>query len=81
MTGDLEAVAQGVPELADKMLPAHAPPMDLQCRLCELEAENARLRLLVSELLVANQRLREDYKELRGHQTFALEARSAAAAG
>lgn len=32
---------------------------DLQCRVCELEAENARLRLLVSELLVANQRLRE----------------------
>lgn len=31
---------------------------DLGCRVCELEAENERLRLLVSELLVANQRLR-----------------------
>jgi hypothetical protein len=34
--------------------------MDAQCRLCELETENERLRLLVGELLVANQRLREN---------------------
>lgn len=34
-------------------------PVDLTCRVCELEAENARLRLLVSELLTANQQLRE----------------------
>ena len=33
--------------------------LDLQCRVYELETENSRLRLLVSELLVANQRLRE----------------------
>jgi hypothetical protein len=37
--------------------PADAPA--LHCRVCELEVENARLRLLVGELLVANQRLRE----------------------
>ncbi len=35
------------------------PAVDLHCRVCELEVENARLRLLVGELLVANQRLRE----------------------
>jgi hypothetical protein len=34
-------------------------PRELQCRVCELEEENTRLRLLVSELLVANQQLRE----------------------
>lgn len=34
----------------------------------ELEAENARLRLLVSELLVMNQRLREESKALQGDQ-------------
>jgi hypothetical protein len=32
---------------------------DLPCRICELETENQRLRLLVGELLVENQRLRE----------------------
>ena len=35
---------------------------DLECRVCELEAENTRLRLLVSELLVTNQQLRETVK-------------------
>jgi hypothetical protein len=34
-------------------------PRALECRVCELETENARLRLLVAELLVVNQRLRE----------------------
>ena len=33
---------------------------ELPCRVCELETENARLRLLVGELLVANQRLRDE---------------------
>jgi hypothetical protein len=47
---------------------------DAQCRVCELETENARLRLLVSELLVANQRLREDYRAIRGDQASSLEA-------
>jgi hypothetical protein len=42
--------------------------LDAQCRVCELETENARLRLLVSELLVANQRLREDNKRPRMDQ-------------
>ncbi|MGB0122954.1 MAG: hypothetical protein WA419_21350 [Silvibacterium sp.] len=37
--------------------PAGAP--ELHCRVCELEVENTRLRLLVGELLVANQHLRE----------------------
>jgi hypothetical protein len=35
------------------------PLADLHCRVCELETENNRLRLLVGELLVLNQRLRE----------------------
>ena len=35
---------------------------DLSCRVCELEEENARLQLLVGEMLVANQRLREEAK-------------------
>lgn len=34
--------------------------LDVACRMRGLEEENARLRLLVSELLVENQRLRED---------------------
>ena len=36
-----------------------ASPPELECRVRELETENARLRLLVGELLVLNQRLRE----------------------
>lgn len=39
--------------------PAGEAEHDLRCRLCELEEENARLRLLIHEMLVANQRLRE----------------------
>lgn len=39
--------------------PSTAAAPELQCRVCELEEENTRLRLLVSELLTANQRLRE----------------------
>ncbi|HTV04722.1 MAG TPA: hypothetical protein VME86_05085 [Acidobacteriaceae bacterium] len=38
------------------------PAVDLHCRVCELETENGRLRLLVGELLVLNQRLREAAK-------------------
>ena len=52
-------------------------PLDLECRVCELETDNARLRLLVGELLVANQRLREDYKRLRGDQRARLETKPA----
>jgi hypothetical protein len=44
-----------VPELTS----APEKIVDAQCRICELETENARLRLLVGELLVSNQRLRE----------------------
>jgi hypothetical protein len=36
---------------------------------------------MVGELLVKNQRLREDSKGLRGHQAPALEVRSVEAAG
>jgi hypothetical protein len=36
-----------------------AAASELKCRVCELEEDNTRLRLLVGELLVANQRLRE----------------------
>lgn len=39
---------------------AVASPPELECRVSELETENARLRLLVGELLVLNQRLREE---------------------
>lgn len=51
-------------------VPAHEaessqPVVDLHCRVCELETENGRLRLLVGELLVLNQRLREDMKVRR----------------
>lgn len=35
-------------------------------RVRELESENARLRLLVGELLVANQRLREEGRRSHG---------------
>ncbi len=38
---------------------------DLRCRVCELEEETTRLRLLVSELLVTNQQLREEAKRDR----------------
>ena len=43
-------------------------------RLLELEAENARLKRLVGELLVANQLLRERGKQERGN--LAAEVRS-----
>ncbi|HEV2464096.1 MAG TPA: hypothetical protein VGT04_09845 [Acidobacteriaceae bacterium] len=36
---------------------------DVASRMRELEEENARLRLLVSELLVENQRLRESARK------------------
>jgi hypothetical protein len=55
----VEAVSRGVPEIADEVLPARVSAQDLECRVCELETENGRLRLLVGELLVANQKLRE----------------------
>lgn len=42
-----------------------AAAADLRCRVCELEEENARLRLLVSELLVTNQQLREEARQIR----------------
>ena len=50
---------------------ALASPLELECRVCELETENARLRLLVGELLVVNQRLRDNSRAL---QTSSLEA-------
>ena len=67
----VEALARGTP-----MEPAHAvyEPVaapDLNCRVCELETENARLRLLVGELLVANQSLRESLKLVRAEESAA----------
>ena len=64
------------------MAPAAAEhaELDAQCRVCELETENARLRLLVSELLVENQRLREDNKTLRS-QDLSLQASLLSRAG
>jgi hypothetical protein len=63
MEPTLEASARGAPQAT------FAP--DLQCRVCELEEENIRLRLLVSELLVANQQLREQghgRQSAKGHR-------------
>lgn len=57
------AIARRVPPAAEP-LAGYA-----QCRVCELEEENARLRLLVGELLVANQKLRE--QRVRGHEPAA----------
>jgi hypothetical protein len=55
----VEALARGAPvETAHAVYEPVAAP-DITCRVCELETENARLRLLVGELLVANQRLRD----------------------
>lgn len=59
-------LVSSVPERAvDDVTAALIAPPDLACRMCELETENARLRLLVSELLVANQKLREKAAPLR----------------
>jgi hypothetical protein len=66
-----EAVAQGARSEPSAGDPANDPPVtlipdaDWQSRVCELETENARLRLLVSELLAANQRLREGARPIR----------------
>jgi hypothetical protein len=46
--------------------PAMTAPLDMQCRVCELETENKRLRVLIGELLVANQQLREKAKTASG---------------
>lgn len=53
----MEYGAQSGPRNAVGENPAE---VDVAFRMRELEEENARLRLLVSELLVENQRLRED---------------------
>jgi hypothetical protein len=52
---------------AVKCVPQGSQPatLDIQCRVCELETENARLRLLVGELLVTNQRLRDGARAAR----------------
>lgn len=50
------------PPAAPPYTVAAAADTDLPSRVCELEAENQRLRLLVGELLVQNQRLREEAK-------------------
>lgn len=43
----------------EEIAPMQVMTPGMESRVCELETENTRLRLLVSELLVANQRLRE----------------------
>lgn len=53
--------------------PTFASVPELQGRVRELETENARLRLLVCEMLVRNQRLREENKALRGDQTAEIQ--------
>jgi hypothetical protein len=57
MEARVESFTQGAPE----------SETGLRCRVCELEEENARLRLLVGEMLVANQRLREELKAVRAN--------------
>lgn len=57
MQATVRASSRGAPIEAGQA--GLASPPDLECRVCELETENARLRLLVGELLVLNQRLRE----------------------
>ena len=57
MTAGVEREALGAPPQLGVREPVDVP--ELHCRVCELEVENARLRLLVGELLVANQLLRE----------------------
>jgi hypothetical protein len=59
MQRGVKALAEGASTVAYEPTPPLAAAPDLHCRMCELETENARLRLLVGELLVANQKLRE----------------------
>ena len=75
MEAAVRSFAQGTRPGAAPVVAEHAG-LDAQCRVCELETENARLRLLVSELLVANQQLREDNKTLRGGQDTHVRAGS-----
>jgi hypothetical protein len=72
MERSVQAFARGAP--AESVAGDRVPSADLPCRVCELETENARLRLLVGELLVANQRLREENKTARAdsHSQFSL---------
>jgi hypothetical protein len=48
--------------IVDGALPHPATEVDIVCRMNELVAENERLRLLVGELLVENQSLRQSAK-------------------
>lgn len=54
----MEAIVEEVPGKPPTAV-VGAAGLDLPCRVCELEIENNRLRLLLSELLMENQRLRE----------------------
>lgn len=63
MESVVHAIASGAP--VEQAAGGAAPAPDLNCRVCELETENTRLRLLVGELLTANQRLREEVKIMK----------------
>jgi hypothetical protein len=71
MVRAVEAMARGTPLESAQAVYESVPVPDVHCRICELETENARLRLLVSELLVANQRLRESLKAVRAEEPAA----------
>jgi len=60
MEAGLESLARGTPTDPARAAQDAVMTVELRCRVCELEEENTRLRLLVGEMLVANQRLREE---------------------
>ncbi len=57
---EVQAIESTQSSRAEPPEPSHLP---LKARVQELETENARLKSLVGELLVANQVLREKYWE------------------
>lgn len=71
----VRAFTRGAPrELTDReAAPTFVSVPELHSRVAELETENARLRLLVCEMLVRNQRLREENKALRGDQSTEIQ--------
>ncbi|MGC2162148.1 MAG: hypothetical protein WA634_09590 [Silvibacterium sp.] len=62
MEAGLESLVRGTPPDPARTAQDEAMASDLRCRVCELETENARLRLLVGEILVTNQQLREEMR-------------------
>jgi len=59
MTANVQRIPGGGPPHPTASEADSAAVPELKCRVCELEEENTRLRLLVGELLTANQTLRD----------------------